>query len=172
LSVFGETSPEIAQRTKYAKWRAAVIMKALKSGEQPPPPENNSEFGSNPSDVPPPSSSYNQPPQPGFSAAGGFSDGFPEIPSDFPQVPEASHSLELTNRDKLSSFHSVDASEVPADLTEKPLLADNGAALDPAALMKAQKYCKFAQSSMQYNDTPTAIGFLEKALSILKFGSE
>lgn len=125
LSVFGETSPEIAQRTKYAKWRAAVIMKALKNGEQPPPPENNSEFGSNPSDVPPPSSSYNQPPQPGFSAAGGFSDGFPEIPSDFPQVPEASHSLELTNRDKLSSFHSVDASEVPADLTEKPLLADS-----------------------------------------------
>jgi len=66
----------------------------------------------------------------------------------------------------------VDTSQIPADEAEKPLLATNGAALDPSELMKAQKYCKFAQSSMQYNDTPTAIGYLEKALSILKFGRE
>lgn len=37
--MFGEPSLEIKERQKYAKYRAAVIMKALKAGEKPPLPD-------------------------------------------------------------------------------------------------------------------------------------
>ena len=40
LSVFGEVTEEVAEKQKYAKYRASVIMKALKAGEKPPLPEN------------------------------------------------------------------------------------------------------------------------------------
>lgn len=41
LSVFEpELSEEVLEKQRYAKHRASVIMKALKTGEQPPPPEN------------------------------------------------------------------------------------------------------------------------------------
>ena len=43
LTVFGELSEEIKERQKYAKYRAAVIMKALKSNEKPPLPEGADE---------------------------------------------------------------------------------------------------------------------------------
>lgn len=111
LSVFGDVSPEISQRLKYAKYRAALIMKAIKNNEQPPPPDNQNEFG-----PPPPVA------------------GFPEFPSDvapaddtppttyqrdFPpppgssghQTPRESYSSGPTSPpDKKSTFHSVDPS--------------------------------------------------------------
>jgi len=40
LSVFGEQTDEVIEKQKYAKYRASVIMKALKSGDKPPLPEN------------------------------------------------------------------------------------------------------------------------------------
>ena len=35
ISCFGELSPEWANRSKYCKYKAGTIMKALKAGEQP-----------------------------------------------------------------------------------------------------------------------------------------
>jgi len=37
---------------------------------------------------------------------------------------------------------------------------------------KAQKYCKFAASSLDYDDSNTAIDYLQKALRILQTGKE
>ena len=37
MQVFGELTPEVAQRRKYAKWKAAYIHNCLKNGEQPTP---------------------------------------------------------------------------------------------------------------------------------------
>lgn len=39
-------------------------------------------------------------------------------------------------------------------------------------MMKAQKYCKFAGSALQYNDVTTAIDNLQKALLLLTTGHE
>lgn len=39
-------------------------------------------------------------------------------------------------------------------------------------MAKAQKYCKFAGSALQYEDVPTAIMNLQKALSLLTTGKE
>lgn len=44
--------------------------------------------------------------------------------------------------------------------------------LDPALIAKAQKYCKFAGSALNYDDIPEAINNLEKALRLLKTGQE
>lgn len=40
LSVFDEQTEEVAEKQRYAKYRASVIMKALKTGDKPPLPEN------------------------------------------------------------------------------------------------------------------------------------
>ncbi|KAL3222903.1 hypothetical protein MRX96_049909 [Rhipicephalus microplus] len=50
--------------------------------------------------------------------------------------------------------------------------AANGVALNTEDFMKAQKYCKFAGSALQYEDVPTAIENLQKALRLLTTGSE
>ena len=47
-----------------------------------------------------------------------------------------------------------------------------GVSLPPDQMGKAQKYCKFAGSALQYEDVPTAIMNLQKALSLLTTGKE
>jgi vacuolar protein sorting-associated protein VTA1 len=37
---------------------------------------------------------------------------------------------------------------------------------------KAQKYCKYASSALQYEDVPTAIDNLQKALRLLQTGKD
>ena len=47
-----------------------------------------------------------------------------------------------------------------------------GVTLGPEEIAKAQKHCKYATSSLDYDDTAGAIDFLEKALHILKTGKK
>lgn len=53
LNVFGDTSEEVAQKSKYAKWRAAYITRCIKNGETPlaPEDEGNGDEGKIPDDV-------------------------------------------------------------------------------------------------------------------------
>lgn len=48
----------------------------------------------------------------------------------------------------------------------------DGEPIGPEAVIKSQKYCKFAGSALQYDDIKTAVMNLEKALKILNTGSE
>lgn len=48
----------------------------------------------------------------------------------------------------------------------------DGTPLGPEDMAKAQKYCKFAGSALQYEDTKTAIVNLQKALNLLTMGQE
>lgn len=48
----------------------------------------------------------------------------------------------------------------------------DGLSLAPEDLVKAQKYCKFAASALQYEDVPTAVTNLQKALSLLMTSKE
>ena len=45
-------------------------------------------------------------------------------------------------------------------------------ALGPAEYQKAMKYCKFASSALQYEDSNTAIDNLSKALKLLTTGHD
>ncbi|RWS27890.1 uncharacterized protein B4U80_01336 [Leptotrombidium deliense] len=145
LTVFPDSSEEAAQKSKYAKWRAAYINKCLKSGDTPLPPEDNEET----LDVP-----------------------FPEAKSDESNVPAAGPSFS-TPQPSLLPLPSEPTVPTPAAIASPvSLIAQNGSPLSPQMLIKAEKFCKWAGSSLQYEDVPTAIANLEKALAVLKTGQD
>ena len=47
-----------------------------------------------------------------------------------------------------------------------------GVQLTPADYQKAMKYCKYASSALQYEDSKTAIDNLTKALKLLSTGKD
>lgn len=47
-----------------------------------------------------------------------------------------------------------------------------GIKLNPEQIAKAQKYCKWAGSALNYDDVPTAITNLQKALKLLQTGQD
>ena len=52
------------------------------------------------------------------------------------------------------------------------LFVSAGVALNPQQYQKAMKYCKYASSALQYEDSKTAIDNLTKALSLLTSGKD
>lgn len=70
---------------------------------------------------------------------------------------------------------------VPYDPSQQPqpqpstLYGDNSSAaaqLTPDQIAKAQKYCKWASSALNYDDVKTAIGNLRNALELLQTGRD
>ncbi|CAG2107758.1 unnamed protein product [Medioppia subpectinata] len=159
LSVFGEVPEEVTKRCKYAKWKAIYISRCLKNGETPVPG-----------------------PVAGTDAED-FDQYLPNIPSadygmtsdsnednNTPQpLPRAGAPNFAGNQPAVSSSYS---SQPMATETESVITAMNGMSLSAEDVLKAQKYCKFAGSALQYEDIPTAITNLQKALSLLTTGQE
>ena len=67
---------------------------------------------------------------------------------------------------------------IPAAVPQLPVLpqipqAPSGSVnLTPAITTKAQKYCKYANSALDYDDSATAILNLTKALKLLQTGED
>ena len=62
---------------------------------------------------------------------------------------------------------------VPVPLTAgSPIPLAGSAQLSRAQIAQTQKYCKFASSSLDYNDFNTAADYMEKALRLLRTGRE
>ena len=57
-------------------------------------------------------------------------------------------------------------------LPQIPQSSGSSVALTPEMNNKAQKYCKFAVSALDYDDTSTAIMNLTKALKLLQTGED
>ena len=49
-------------------------------------------------------------------------------------------------------------------------IGSDGTPLSPMSVEKVQKFCKYASSALLYDDVPTAVDNLEKALTLLKTG--
>jgi vacuolar protein sorting-associated protein VTA1 len=47
-----------------------------------------------------------------------------------------------------------------------------GVKLNAVQMAKAQKYCKYAGSALNYDDIPTAVANLQKALQLLQTGQD
>ena len=151
LSIFDEISEEVVERTKYAKYRAALIMKAVKSGEKPPLPESRDPLDLLP--IPPPI-------------------------DDQPNLPEAPKSQD--DRPPTLNFQpSSSSTQAPAVVTPSDscshnsgptAVALNGEPISPLSMEKAMKFCKYASSALMYDDVSTAISNLEQALALLKTG--
>jgi vacuolar protein sorting-associated protein VTA1 len=52
------------------------------------------------------------------------------------------------------------------------LIFSGGVSLDAQQYQKAMKYCKYASSALQYEDSSTAIDNLTKALKLLTTGKD
>ncbi|KAB7498094.1 Vacuolar protein sorting-associated protein VTA1-like protein [Armadillidium nasatum] len=165
IEVFGELTEEIAAQRKYAKWKATYIHKCLKSGETPVPGPVGSEymfeFGTGNQDYETENTN-----NPSISVLPPISKpddvvGFSGLDNNTYSHPQTSQSI---NNSDLPSNPEVRPSPAPTSAT--------GVILTPECYSKAQKYCKYASSSMDYEDSATAIGYLTKALNLLTLGRE
>ncbi|XP_040920715.1 vacuolar protein sorting-associated protein VTA1 homolog isoform X3 [Toxotes jaculatrix] len=178
LSVFGELSEENIQHRKYARWKATYIHNCLKNGETPQPgpiamdeDEEADEFGAEGSSGPgpshgasfrggPPSESYEDKslhpgPSPGI--------GFTPSPGLGPSGPPTT---------TYNNIHIPPGAHAPANTPAELPPPAGGVHLSPEDFTKAQKYCKYAGSALQYEDVSTAVQNLQKALKLLTTGKE
>ncbi|XP_028252706.1 vacuolar protein sorting-associated protein VTA1 homolog isoform X2 [Parambassis ranga] len=200
LSVFGELSEENIQHRKYARWKATYIHNCLKSGEAPQPgpigmdeDEEADEFGADgfshgasfrgadPSHT---FQDQGQDVAPGPAPGIGFTPGPASGPSGPPttnynniQVPPGAHAPANTPAELPPPSEAVKPVPMPRSVpTVDPTLLDaqqqGGVHLSPEDFTKAQKYCKYAGSALQYEDVSTAVQNLQKALKLLTTGKE
>ncbi|KAJ7363603.1 Vacuolar protein sorting-associated protein vta1 [Desmophyllum pertusum] len=180
LTQFGESSDEATHHCKYAKWKAAYIHKCLKTGETPVPGPaggDDESFGEAEGGVAPylpyPTNTQ-QPPgyppdtqQPPYPPnAGGVPGQFPSQPYQPPYpTPPGQPS---TYQPPPPSAAAVQPAVVPAVPAASTVPTQPSNTLSPQDNEKAQKYCRFAASALQYEDVKTAIDNLHKALALLE----
>ncbi|XP_077443942.1 vacuolar protein sorting-associated protein VTA1 homolog [Stigmatopora argus] len=195
LSVFGELSDENVQHRKYARWKAAHIHNCLKSGETPQAgpigmedldqdqeadgDEGFSGLGSfrggGGNSFREPGAHGGPPPPPAEGAPPGPRSAFSDV-----HVPPGAHAPANTPADAVKpvptprSAHA--APEAPTEASAEPaLLRDRRQGdvhLSAEDFTRAQKYCKYAGSALQYEDVATAVLNLQKALVLLTTGKE
>jgi len=149
MQTFGELTPEVAHYRKYAKMKAAYIHNCLKNGETPiagPLVGGDDEEEEEPADTSPP---------------GGFVP--PPAAGAPPPHYEAPPPTTVQPNPPANQFAAM-------ELTQPGNSSSSGLSYDQ--ITKAQKLCKYAISALDYQDTPTAIENLTKALHLCKTGQE
>ncbi|XP_028296279.1 vacuolar protein sorting-associated protein VTA1 homolog isoform X2 [Gouania willdenowi] len=175
LSVFGELSEENIQHRKYARWKATYIHNCLKNGETPMAgplameDDGSDEFGAEGFSAEGPShgGSFRGPPSsqnfnhqdPGFGSSSGI--GFTPAPG--PSGPPPSN---------YNNINIPPGAFAPANTPADVAPPSGGVQLSAEDFTKAQKYCKYAGSALQYEDVGTAVQNLQKALKLLTTGKE
>ncbi|CAH1644167.1 unnamed protein product [Spodoptera littoralis] len=190
LTTFGDLTDEATQNRKYAKWKAAYIHNCLKNGETPVPGPMQSEQGDENAEQPtsdglpaPAPAPTDLPQVPGFTtvtpatppvAPSSFNSFLPDpnaamrAASQLPPVP-------YTPDPNPGGFVPYDPSQQQQQPEPTPtnLYGDNRIAqLSPDQIAKAQKYCKWASSALNYDDIKTAVGNLKNALELLQTGRD
>ncbi|XP_028676139.1 vacuolar protein sorting-associated protein VTA1 homolog isoform X1 [Erpetoichthys calabaricus] len=176
LTVFGELSEENIQHRKYARWKATYIHNCLKNGETPQAgpigvegeayeDEYDTEIGI-PSQVLKPS----DPASEGTSSTHSTTNI---------QIPPGAHAPANTPADVPHNTENVSHPVQPSPQKipqVDPSLFKAGQQgnvhLTPEDFARAQKYCKYAGSALQYEDIDTAVQNLQKALKLLTTGRE
>lgn len=189
MAVFGPLSEEITQRAKYAKFKAAYIQKCLKLGQVPKPGPIEGTDLEDPSnltqdDAAPSATLPDKQPTQGQDAnkARDANENKPEpyimTPKSIPQPLNPTHSQEPPSSSSFkveptdnSDRNTTTTSGGASTIDNIKFHALNGAPLNADDLIKSQKYCKFAGSALQYDDIPTAVKNLEKALKLLTTGN-
>jgi vacuolar protein sorting-associated protein VTA1 len=160
--VFGDVPDEIEDRLKYAKWKAADIVRALNEGRQPQPGP--------PTSSPPPETTIQSPP---IVAAG--LNALPSMSGQYPPPSSASavNSFQPTSPPQLAPIvlPPINNPPVPVAIGSPPAAMNYGSTsptLDPSTLASAEKLARFAVSALQFEDIPTAIQNMEQALLLLR----
>ncbi|KAL3280915.1 hypothetical protein HHI36_004142 [Cryptolaemus montrouzieri] len=166
LEQFGELSEDIQGKRKYAKWKAAYIHNCLKVGDIPIPgaPDEHLDNVVHRADLDHDDNTE--------EAVGGTSTtppdaGIPFMPSQPSTVtPQPSVSPPSPSSPYIPPANSYTA---PPSL---PTSTSSVASLPPEKIKKAQKFCKFAESALDYEDFKTAVDNLNKALHLIQTGEE
>jgi len=157
MQCFGEVTPEVAHYRKYAKMKAAYIHNCLKNGETPIAGPLTGEDDEEPEESS--GGGEDQSQDQGF--AGGF---VPAAQPPAPAAPPASAARPPPQED-LGGFQPA----APAPTAATP---GGAASLSIDQIGRVQKLCKYAISALDYQDTPTAIENLSKALHMCQTGEE
>ncbi|XP_063773905.1 vacuolar protein sorting-associated protein VTA1 homolog isoform X2 [Pseudophryne corroboree] len=151
LSVFGELTEENVQHRKYARWKATYIHNCLKNGETPEAGPIGWE-----------GEEYNEDDDQGtFSMSN--------------EAPERTGSTYQPGSMPTSNYSGIQippGAHAPANTPAEIPHSTGEANLTPEDFAKAQKYCKYAGSALQYEDVNTAVQNLQKALKLLTTGRE
>ncbi|XP_021569746.1 vacuolar protein sorting-associated protein VTA1 homolog isoform X6 [Carlito syrichta] len=153
ITVFGELTDENVKHRKYARWKATYIHNCLKNGETPQAGpvgiEEDNDVEEN-EDVGAASMPTQSPQSTSFST---YDPGnMPSSNYTGIQIPPGAHAPANT------------PAEVPHSAGD--------IRLTPEDFARAQKYCKYAGSALQYEDVSTAVQNLQKALKLLTTGRE
>jgi len=159
LEIFKDgISEECKTQRKYARWKATYIHNCLKNNETPiPGPLGGDDENAEENETP---------------AANTNSAQYQDV-----NAPAASNSYEpsssgYSNQPSASS-HAQPAqvvnNQVPAHEDSSSSSLEN-ASLSYESMQEAQKLCKYAGSALQYDDTASAVNYLEKCLRLLKTG--
>ncbi|XP_038196280.1 vacuolar protein sorting-associated protein VTA1 homolog isoform X1 [Arvicola amphibius] len=178
ITVFGELTDENVKHRKYARWKATYIHNCLKNGETPQAGpvgieedndvEESEDVGA--------TSLPTQPPQPSSSAY----DPSNLAPGSYSgiQIPPGAHAPANTPAEVPHSTGVTSNTAQPSPQTGPVIDSDLYTAsqgdirLTPEDFARAQKYCKYAGSALQYEDVGTAVQNLQKALRLLTTGRE
>ncbi|XP_076754948.1 vesicle trafficking 1 [Xylocopa sonorina] len=166
LTVFGELSEEAAQNKKYAKWKAAYIHNCLKNNETPIPgpiEENNDNVISD--------KNIEQ-----------ETDGIDDV-----TMGARSKKDETVDSNKLINIGDTNLTDVDDGTIARGNIeewssnskesgtvkkAEGGIELSAEQISKVQKFIKWAGSALNYDDVPTAVLNLRKALHLATTGQE
>ncbi|KAF7997616.1 hypothetical protein HCN44_006187 [Aphidius gifuensis] len=170
MSTFGELTEEVIQNRKYAKWKATYIHNCLKNGQTPiAGPIENGEGGSPaprnqaPPQVPPNNDAYGFPAVP--TSNSNVTPGNP-APSSTPSYPSFPASPSTPN----AGYSPAPKHQPLPDYSTHEQTGNVN--LDAEQMNKAQKYIKWAGSAINYDDIPTAVDNLRKALHLLTTGQD
>ncbi|XP_069811018.1 vacuolar protein sorting-associated protein VTA1 homolog [Dendropsophus ebraccatus] len=178
LSVFGELTEENIQHRKYARWKATYIHNCLKNGMTPESGPVGFE-----------GEEYNEDDESTFTAGNLAPERSPSTyqPGNMPtsnytgiQIPPGAHAPANTPAEVPHSTgvpsntvaHPSPQNVPSVDPSLYNAQPQGGTRLTPEDFAKAQKYCKYAGSALQYEDVNTAVENLQKALRLLTAGRE
>ncbi|XP_072369886.1 vacuolar protein sorting-associated protein VTA1 homolog isoform X1 [Scyliorhinus torazame] len=190
LTVFGELTEENIQHRKYAKWKAAYIHNCLKNGETPqsgPTGMEDDEILDNESkgDGSLPQSSLSNMPPDSMPTSDLSNIQVPpgdQPPSNFStiHIPPGAHApantpAEVPGNSVLPNTQTIQPVPQTIPIIDPSLYSvkpQGEGRLTPEDYARAQKYCKYAGSALQYEDVGTAVQNLQKALQLLTTGRE
>jgi len=168
LQIFNEpVSEESMQHKKYAAWKSTYLMNCFKDGITPVPGplggEEEEEEDANQQDE----SQYSfQQPETPYQPDNNQQPQSPYQPNPYQQPQNFNQSDQAP---QTSTAYQPPSSQQPA--YQEP--ETSGSAYPKLSFKdkaEAEKMCKFAGSSISFDDTETAINYLEKALRLLKTG--
>lgn len=168
LTVFGELGEEATQNRKYAKWKAAYIHNCLKNGETPVPGpmKDADDMDADKSTEDPRNEFTDDPPvmKPKKDSLTDVNDSTPNSNvSPYSRINIPAEPIGGNSNDGCS-FHPQNYNTVNR--------TEGGVALSLEQMNKAQKFIKWAGSSLNYDDVSTAVINLEKALHLLTTGED